>query len=110
MALACPIASNYVTSNYSFLKNVSITPVSTTGNTITVSITFDVYFTPSAWSTFRYADGSFPYMSAWWQSHVGQTFSYAGFSGKLMSIQWTMIHHYSDHDRLNVLAKIQYLS
>jgi hypothetical protein len=109
VALVCPIASSYITSNYSFLKNMTITPLSVNGDTVTVSITFDVYFTRSAWKTFRYADGSFPPMSAWWQSHVGQTFSYAGFTGKLMSVQWTMLNHYSDHDHLNVIAKIQYI-
>ena len=99
----------YVTSNYSFLKNVTITSLSTNGNTVTVNIKFDVYFTQSAWKTFRYADGSFNAMNAWWQSNPGQTFSYAGFTGKLISIHWTLLNHYSDHDRLNAVATIQYI-
>ena len=68
VALACPIASSCLTSNYSFLKNMTVTPISVDGNIITVSVTSDVYFTQSAWKTFRYADGSFGPMSDWWQS------------------------------------------
>lgn len=107
--LACPLAESSVTANYSFIRDMTVTPLAVDGNTVTVSVTFDIYFTPQAWSTFRYASGSFPYMSAWWQSQVGNTFSYDGFSGKLLSIQWTLLGHYVDYDRLNAVAKIQIL-
>ena len=109
VALACPIASSCLTSNYSFLKNMTVTPISVDGNIITVSVTSDVYFTQSAWKTFRYADGSFGPMSDWWQSQVGQTFSYNGFNCKLMSIHFTLLNHYANHDRINAVVKMQYL-
>ncbi len=107
--LVCPIAANYVMSNYHFIKNMTIKPIAVHDNIVTVSITFDVYFTQQAWRTFHYKNGSFPYMSDWWENHVGETFSYAGHSAKLLDIQWTLLHHYNNHDRLNVIAKIQIL-
>ena len=107
--MICPLAANFLTTNYPFIKDASITPIAVNGNTVTVSITFNIYFTHQAWTTFRYADGSFPYMNAWWQGQVGHTFTYMGHSAKLLSLHWTLLHHYSDHDRLNAIVKMQIL-
>lgn len=105
--LVCPIAASLVMSNYPFIKNMSIRPISTDGNIVTASITFDIYFTQQAWRTFHYRDGSFPYMSDWWENHVGNTFNYMGHTAKLLDIQWTQLQHYSNHDRLNAIVKLQ---
>lgn len=105
--IVAPIAANYIMHDYSFIKNLNIRTISANDNAITVSITFDIYFTQQAWKTFRYTDGSFSYMSDWWEKHVGETFSYMGHSAKLLDIQWTQLRHYDNHDRLNAIVKMQ---
>ncbi len=102
-----PIAASCVMNNYPFIHNMTVRPISVYGNIVTVSVTFDIYFTQQAWQTFHYKDGSFPYMSDWWENHVGNTFYYMGHSARLLDVQWTLLHHFSNHDRLNVIAKLQ---
>ena len=109
ISLLCPIVSNYVMNQYDFIEDLSIEPIKVNGNgsNIKASATFDVYFTEDAWDVFQYKDGSFPYMSAWWEDHEGETFEYAGHSAKLLQIEWTQLEHHEDHDRLNVVVHIQ---
>ncbi len=109
VSLICPIAASYAMHDYSFIKNMTIKPLSAHGNIVTVSVTFDIYFTAQAWQTFKYKDGSYGYMSNWWEHHEGRIYSYAGHSAKLLDIDWTLLHHYCDHDRLRAVVKLQIL-
>jgi hypothetical protein len=106
----CPIATSAVMSQYSFIKDLNITPISVNGPEITVSVTCKVYFTDNAWSTFHYKDGSFAYMSKWWDQHEGETFTFMGHSAKLQKIDFTLIQHTSQYDQINAVVKIHFMN
>jgi hypothetical protein len=107
---ACSVAASAVMTQFPFIDNLTITPIEVngSGNKITVSVTCDVYFTDEAWSTFRYKDGSFPYMSAWWEQNEGETFSFMGYTAKLKDIEFTLLEHTSEYDRINAVVTLQF--
>jgi hypothetical protein len=106
----CPIAASAIMSQYSFIHDLTINPLSVKGPEVTVSITCKIYFTDQAWSTFRYKDGSFPYMSDWWEEHEGETFTYMGHSVKLQKIDFTLLQHTEQFDEINALVKVHFIN
>ncbi|NLD65556.1 MAG: hypothetical protein GX648_03180 [Crenarchaeota archaeon] len=107
--MACPIVATAVMTQFPFIDNLTITPVdvSKNGKEITVSVTCDVYFTEEAWSTFRYKDGSFPYMSDWWEQHEGKKFSFMGYTAKLVDVDFTLLEHTSEYDRIKAVVTLK---
>lgn len=107
VSLLCPFVygsvSDLVHSQYDYIDNVSINSININGNKIKADITFDIKFTADAWNDFKYKDGSFSYMSDWWENHEGSKIEYAGYKAKLVSIDWTQVEHHDEYDRLNVV-------
>jgi len=113
MTIACLIialAIGYLSSAYPYVKNIRASPVAIQGNVITIKGTVDIYFTNRAWQEIRYKSGSFTNFDSYWHSQIGQTYSYMGATVKLEYIDWTLVRHYQDHDRLSFVLKVKVLS
>jgi hypothetical protein len=109
VCLTISLATCYINSAYPFAKHITATPVAIQGNLVTIKGTVDIYFTPRAWHDIQYKNDSFQNFDTWWHTQIGHRYSYMGIQAKLEYIDWTLLHHYSDHDRLAYVLKIRVL-
>jgi hypothetical protein len=110
--VACLIVSLavcYISSAYPFVRHIRAAPVAIQGNVVTIKGTVDIYFTCDAWHEIQYKNGSFQGFDDYWHSQIGERYHYMGVSAKLVYIDWTLQHHYPDHDRLGFVLKIKIL-
>jgi len=107
--LVVALATCYLSSAYPFVKNIRASPVAVQGNVVTIKGTVDIYFTDRAWQEIRYKSGSFYDFDRYWHSQIGQKYSYMGATVRLEYIDWTLVRHYHDHDRLSFVLKVRVL-
>jgi hypothetical protein len=107
--LIISIAVCYISSAYPFVRHIRAAPVAIQGNVVTIKGTVDIYFTCDAWHEIKYKNGSFEGFDDWWHSQIGERYNYMGVTAKLVYIDWTLQHHYPDHDRLGFVLKIKIL-
>ncbi len=110
VCLVVAIAVGYVSSAYPYVKNVRAAPVAVQGNTVTIKGTVDIYFTDRAWEEIKYKSGSFSNFDQYWHSQIGQKYSYMGTTVRLEYIDWTLVRHYQNHDRLSFVIKVKVLN
>lgn len=110
VCLVVAIAVGYVSSAYPYVKNVRASPVAVQGSTVTIKGTVDIYFTDRAWEEIGYKSGNFYHFDKYWQSQEGHRFSYMGVTVRLEHIDWTLVRHYQDHDRLSFVLRVRVLS
>lgn len=109
VCLVVALAICYLSSAYPYVKNIRASPVAVKGNVITIKDTVDIYFTDRAWEEIRYKSGSFTDFDRYWHSQIGQTYSYMGATVRLEYIDWTLVRHYQNHDRLSFVLKVRVL-
>ncbi len=110
VCLVVAIAVGYVSSAYPYVKNVRASPVAVQGSTVTIKGSVDIYFTDRAWQEIHYKSGSFYNFDKYWQSQEGQKYSYMGVTVRLEHIDWTLVRHYQDHDRLSFVIRVKVLN
>ncbi len=66
-----------------------------------------IYRNPQAWRDFGYKDGNFYFFNQYWENQVGNTFTFAGVSAKLVDISITLDGHFQSHDHLLFTVKLQ---
>ncbi len=109
LCIVVSLAVCYVSSAYPFVRNVRATPVAVQGNVVTLKGTVDIYFTDRAWHQIGYRSGSFQAFDNYWQSQEGHRYSYMGVTVRLEHIDWSLVHHYHDHDRLSFVMRVRVL-
>ncbi len=109
VSLVISMAVCYIGSAYPFARHIRATPVAIQGNMVTIKGTVDIYFTEQAWEDIKYKDGSFEGFDAWWHTQIGKHYNYMGVQAKLVYIDWTLLHHFDDHDRLGFTLKVKIL-
>ncbi len=110
VCLVISLASCYIAAAYPFARHIKATPVAINGDVVTIKGTVDVYFTHDAWKEIKYKNGSFEGFDAWWHTQIGSTYCYLGVHAKLVYIDWTLLHHYQDHDHLGFTLKVKVLN
>ena len=101
------VAVGYLSAAYPYAKNIRVVPVAIQGNTVTLKGSVDIYFTDRAWKEFGYKNGNFHNFDKYWQSQEAKKFSYLGNQVRIEHIDWTLVKHYHDHDRLSFVIKLK---
>jgi hypothetical protein len=102
LLISIPLILSMVMATYPFIKDLRLTSFSMNGNTVTVSGTMDVHFTPQAWNDFGYKPNNFYYFNAWWQAEVGKVIYQSGRTEVILkSVTWTVLEHTATYDRLS---------
>ncbi len=109
VCIVVSLAVGYVSSAYPYVKHIKASPVAIQGSTVTIKGTVDIYFTDRAWQEIGYKHGNFYYFDRYWQSQEGHRFSYMGVNVMLEHIDWTLVRHYQDHDRLSFVLRVKVL-
>jgi hypothetical protein len=103
------VAVGYLSSAYPYVKNIKAAPVAIQGSTVTIKGSVDIYFTDRAWEEIGYKRGNFYHFDKYWQSQEGHKYSYLGYTVTLVHMDWTLVKHYRDHDRLSFVMKVKIL-
>jgi hypothetical protein len=110
VGLAISLAACAIGAAYPYVKHINAAPVAIQGNVVTIKGTVDIYFCERAWEEIGYKPGNFKYYDRWWHEQIGNTYCYMGVRAQLVYIDWTLLHHYCDHDRLSYVLKVKVLS
>jgi hypothetical protein len=109
VCLVISMAVCYIGSAYPFAKHIKAYPVAIQGNIVTIRGTVDIYFTKDAWDQIQYKNGSFEGYDAWWHTQIGKHYCFMGVHAQLVYIDWTLLHHYYNHDHLGYVLKVKIL-
>jgi hypothetical protein len=89
---------------YSFIQDLTVTPVTYQNGQFIITGTMKVLFTDEAWSQFGYKDGNFEWFNEWWQTEApGMTMG----PFRLVSMTWILIEHTETYDRLEFILVLE---
>ncbi len=108
ISLGISAAAGFVSIKAPYAKNLNVHFDGFSDGVYTFSGSVDIHYkNPQAWTDFGYKEGNFYFFNQYWQSQVGNTFTFAGVTAKLVGITIVLAGHTQSSDHLVFTVKLQ---